>query len=81
MIDDVSQNLENTLSSIQGSNEPRYEIDAYTKLRVQALANQKFDGRIEIEDVVKQLEQISKEAEYDQSKPLPQVDGTIYSEP
>lgn len=30
---------------------------------------------------MKQLEKISKEADYDQLRPLPQMDGTIYSEP
>lgn len=49
VIDEVSKNLETTIPSILSNDEPRFELDAFTKLRVQTLANQKFDGRIEIE--------------------------------
>jgi hypothetical protein len=49
-------------------------------LRIQSLVNQKFEGRIEVEDVIKQLFKISDEAKHDKSKPLSQVNGTIYDE-
>lgn len=49
-------------------------------MRIQSLVNQKFEGRIEVEDVVKQLFVISGEAKDDKSKPLSQINGTIYDE-
>ena len=68
IIDDVTSKLETTIPMLQG--EKSFELDAYTKLRIQSLVNQKFEGRIEVEDVIKQLFVISDEAKDDKSKPM-----------
>ena len=62
VIDDVAKQLEHSIPMIQGNGKPTYDVDAYTKLRIQTLVELKANGKIETEEMIEQLLKISAEA-------------------
>ena len=62
VIDDVAKQLEHSIPMIQGNGKPTYDVDAYTKLRIQTLVELKANGKIETEEMIEQLFKISAEA-------------------